>query len=125
MIKTDHCYCLQCGDPGEGTFKIIIWTQGLDSLSGQTCILYIFIYFVYIHNRIVDFGISVMAIDNSYIMIRLHKSRKDIIHSQIPFAQIMIHNDIYVYICIYVDIYGYIWINVSKRHNLNEEILIL
>ena len=35
----------------------------------------IYMWIVYIYNCIVDFGISVMLVENSYIIINLHKSR--------------------------------------------------
>ena len=46
---------------------------------------------IHIYNLIVN-GISVMVINNSHVIRNLHKSRKGIIHSLIPFAQIMILN---------------------------------
>ena len=52
-------------------------------------------WMMYIDNRIVDFGASLLVVDNLYMIINLQKSRECIFLSWIPYAPIMINNAVY------------------------------
>ena len=52
-------------------------------------------WIVYVHNRIVDFSISVKVVDNCYVSINLRKSRRGILYAWILSGTIIIHDVIY------------------------------